>query len=149
MTEELKRLETYILLDFYEKNDNPQIEVLTDYKIVWARYLDRKTFLWEGEALEDGFHAMKLYFNCKIENESIVEIYKNDTLSHDYLFDTINKDVETYLIKRNIDLISKVQVCKFEFTHKIGVYNENNFLPNIPTDKEIRGLMIYYRLIKA
>jgi hypothetical protein len=149
MREELKRLEEEILLDYYEQNHNPMIEVLTEYSPIWAKYIDRKSRIYEGEAIEDGFVFMKLYFNCKIENDSIVEIYKGGTLPSNHLFNTISGDIEMRLMKINEGLISKVQVCKFEFTPKVAVYDENNCLPNISTDKEIRGLMICYRLIKA
>lgn len=149
MREELKRLEEEILLDYYEQNNNPMIEVLTDYSHIWAKYIDKQSRLYEGEAIEDGFNFMKLYFNCKIENDSIAEIYKDGTLSPNHLFNTIGRDIEMRLISRNEGLISKVQVCKFEFTPRVAVYDENNCLPNISTDKEIRGLMICYRLIKS
>lgn len=144
MTEELKHLEEEILLDYYEQNNNPMIEVLTDYSHIYAKYLDRKTRLYEGEAIEDGFNFAKLYFNCKIENGLVAEIYKNGILSPNQLLNAITGDIEKRLISRNIDLISKVQVCRFEFTHRIyDIYD-----PNLSTDKEIRGLMICYRLIR-
>ena len=122
--EYLKRLERDILLDFYEKNDNPQIEVLTNYKRVWARYLDRKTFLWEGEAIDDKFNDMKTFAYLKDE-EGLVEFGSRDKMiTYDELHKVLGEDLQRQ-VERNkeIGIDVKVIVCDFYFCSSLSLGN--------------------------
>ena len=116
MGEYLEKLEIKILTNFYEKNDNPQIEVLTNYQRVWARYLDRKTFLWEGEIVDDGFHDMKTFVYFEDE-EGLREFGSKDKkITYNDLHKVLSEDFQR-LINRNkqngIDV--KIIVCGFHF----------------------------------
>jgi len=124
MIEELERLERDILLDFYEKNDNSQIEVLLDYKRVWARYLDRKTFLWEGEAIDDGFNDMKTLAYIRDE-EGLKEFGSRDeTITYCELHKILGGDLQRQ-IERNKELgiDVKVIVCNFYFAPSLSLGN--------------------------
>jgi hypothetical protein len=122
MSEHLNRLGRDILSDFYESNDNPQIEVLTDYNRVWARYLDRKTFLWEGEAIDDGFNDMKTFVYLRDE-EGLKEFGSRDkVITYDELHKILGEDLQRQ-IERNkeIGIDVKVIVCNFYFCPSLSL----------------------------
>jgi len=122
MSEYLEKLEKKILTDFYERNDSPQIEVLLDYKRVWARYLDRKTFLWEGEAIDDGFNHMKTFVYLRDE-EGLKEFGSRDEIITYYeLHKILGEDLQRQ-IERNkeIGIDVKVIVCNFYFCPSLSL----------------------------
>ena len=122
MIEELERLERDILSDFYEKNDNPQIEVLLDYKRVWAKHLDRKTFLWEGESIDDGFNDMKTFVYLRDE-KGLKEFGSRDEMITYYeLHKILGEDLQRQ-IERNkeIGIDVKVIVCNFYFCPSLSL----------------------------
>jgi len=122
MESELKRLEKNILLDFYEKNDNPHIEVLADYDRVWARHLNRKTFLWEGEAIDDGFVDMKTSINFELETQ-IFE-FNGENIPFNMIHHFLEKDFQR-LIDRNKDfgIYVKITIGDFRFFQHDSYYN--------------------------
>lgn len=105
--EYLKKLERDILLDFYEKNDNPQIEVLTDYERVYAKYIDRKTYLWEGEAIDDGFVDMKTSIYFKKSTQSFE--WKGENIQFFVIDHFLKKDFQR-LIDRNKEIGIDVKI---------------------------------------
>ena len=122
MSEYLEKLEKKILADFYERNDSPQIEVLLDYKRVWARYLDRKTFLWEGETIDDGFNDMKTFVYLRDE-EGLKEFGSRDEIITYYeLHKILGEDLQRQ-IERNkeIGIDVKVIVCNFYFCPSLSL----------------------------
>lgn len=134
MREELERLEKKILLDFYEKNDNPQIEVLTDYERIWAKYFDRKTLLSEGEAIDDKFNYMKT--NVYFEEKTQTFDWCGEDVHFNMMYHFLSKDFQS-LIDRNkeIGIDVKITVGSFKFSQYDCHYRhrEGQLLTNIFT----------------
>lgn len=129
--EYLKRLEREILLDFYEKNDNSRIEVLTDYERVYARYIDRKTYLWEGEAIDDGFVDMKttIYLNETLQEFERMNLKEDEIISFNELHIILNSDFQKLIDmnkERGIDI--KITVCGFEFPQHSSFRIKDNYV---------------------
>jgi hypothetical protein len=137
MIEELERLERDILLDFYEKNDNSQIEVLLDYKRVWARYLDRKTFLWEGEAIDDNFNDMKTHIYFRINTNSFE--WNGGDISFIVMHHFLEKDFQRLIDINKLNGIDvKITIGAFKFCEQECYFKDKKEL--------YRNLMTTYKL---
>ena len=142
--EYLKKLERDILLDFYEKNDNPQIEVLTDYERVYARYIDRKTYLWEGEAIDDGFVDMKtsVYFNETLQEFEKLNLIKDEIISFYQVYSVLNENFQRLIsMNKEQGINVKITVCAFNFcSHTVFNTKDNHFFRNLMTTYKLERI---------
>lgn len=125
-------LEKKILQNFYNQNNNPKIEVILDYERVYGKYLDRKTVLYEGEHITDGFVDKKtsLYFDeVNLYSERIRAFTQNEfeiEIDASLISSFLEKDFQKIIdmnLKNGIDV--KIVVGDF-FFGTVSFYRMHN-----------------------
>ena len=137
-------LEKKILQDFYNQNNNPKIEVILDYERVYGSFIDKKTFLFEGEHITDGFIDMKTticFDEKKLDKNQIraFHIIQDVEIDKSKIFYFLENDFQK-IIDRNSENGCDVKIIVGAFHFGIGMYYK------LHTDVMTRNLLTTYKV---